>query len=133
MANTDPIADMFTRIRNGIRVRRKTVDVPASNLKSALALALKDEGYLQDVEVVDQDKPQPTLRLTLKYDRDGVAAILEIQRVSKPGARIYTHSKNLTSVRQGLGRTLVTTSKGIMSGRKAAELGVGGEVICTIF
>ncbi len=133
MANTDPIADMITRIRNGILVRRKTVDVPASNLKSALALALKDEGYLKDVEVVDADRPQPTLRLHLKYDRDGESAIREIRRISKPGARIYTHSKNLTKVRQGLGRTIVTTSKGLMSGRKAAELGVGGEVLCTIF
>lgn len=133
MSNTDPIADMLTRIRNGILVRRKSVDVPASRLKSALALALKDEGYLRDVEVMNQESTQPTLRLHLKYDRDGESAIHEISRISKPGARIYTHSKNLTSVRQGLGRMIVTTSKGIMSGRQAAELGVGGEVLCTIF
>lgn len=132
MANTDPIADMLTRIRNGILVRRKSVDVPASRLKSALALALKDEGYLKDVEAVDE-AGRSTLRLHLKYDRDGECAIHEIRRVSKPGARIYTHSKNLTQVRRGLGRTIVTTSKGVMSGRRAAELGVGGEVLCTIF
>jgi len=133
VANTDPIADMLTRIRNGIQVRRKTVDVPASRMKSALALALKDEGYLKDVEVLTEEGKQPTLRLHLKYDRDGENSIHRLSRVSKPGARIYTHSKNLTKVRQGLGRTIVTTSKGIMSGHKAAELGVGGEVICTIF
>lgn len=132
MSNSDPIADMLTRIRNGILVRRKSVDVPASRLKSALALALKDEGYLKDVEVL-AGAVRGTLRLHLKYDRDGESAIHEIQRVSKPGARIYTHSKNLTRVRRGLGRTIVTTSKGVMSGAKAAELGVGGEVLCTIF
>lgn len=133
MANTDPIADMLTRIRNGILVRRKTVDVPASRLKSALALVLKEEGYLKDVEVVIGASGRSSLKLFLKYDRDGESAIHEIQRVSKPGARIYTHSKNLTQVRRGLGRTIVTTSKGVMSGRTAAELGVGGEVLCTIF
>lgn len=132
MANSDPIADMLTRIRNGILVRRKSVDVPASRLKSALALALKDEGYLKDVEVVEEEG-RSALRLHLKYDRDGESAIHEIKRVSKPGARIYTHSKNLTAIRRGLGRTIVTTSKGVMSGRRAAELGVGGEVLCTIF
>ncbi len=132
MANTDPIADMLTRIRNGILVRRKSVDVPASRLKSSLALTLKEEGYLRDVEVVEVEG-RSTLRLTLKYDRDGESAIHEITRISKPGARIYTHSKNLTQVRRGLGRTIVTTSKGVMSGRQATELGVGGEVLCTIF
>ena len=132
MANTDPIADMLTRIRNGILVRRKSVDVPASRLKSSLALTLKEEGYLRDVEVVEVEG-RSTLRLTLKYDRDGESAIHEITRISKPRARIYTHSKNLTQVRRGLGRTIVTTSKGVMSGRQATELGVGGEVLCTIF
>ena len=132
MANTDPIADMLTRIRNGILVRRKSVDVPASRLKSSLALTLKEEGYLRDVEVVEVEG-RSTLRLTLKYDREGESAIHEITRISKPGARIYTHSKNLTQVRRGLGRTIVTTSKGVMSGRQATELGVGGEVLCTIF
>lgn len=133
MANTDPIADMLTRIRNGILVRRQSVNVPSSRLKSALALVLKDEGYLKDVEVIEGESGRSSLKLHLKYDRDGESAIHEIRRISKPGARIYTHSKNLTKVRRGLGRTIVTTSKGVMSGRKAAELGVGGEVLCTIF
>ena len=133
MSMTDPVADMLTRIRNGILVRSRSVDVPASRLKTAIALVLKEEGFLDGVEVVEEAGAQGVLRLTLRYDRDGRSAIREIQRSSRPGCRIYTPSKNLTAVRQGLGRAIVTTSKGVMSGRRAAELGVGGEVLCTVF
>ncbi len=132
MTMTDPIADMLTRIRNGIQVRRDHVDVPASKLKSGVALVLKEEGYVEDVEVIEA-RPQSTLRIHLKYDRNGVPAIQEIRRVSKPGCRIYTHARGLTQVRGGLGRTIVTTSKGVMSGAKAAAEGIGGEVLCTVF
>ena len=133
MTMTDPIADMLTRVRNGIQVRRKSVDVPASKVKSAIALTLKEEGYLDEVEVVDQDQPQATLRLTLKYDRDGKNAITELSRVSKPGCRVYTAAKDAPEVRRGLGVSIITTSQGVMSGRKAKELGVGGEILCTVF
>lgn len=133
MTMTDPIADMLTRIRNGILVRRKSVDMPTSRMKSAIALALKEEGYLNDVELVQEDGPRHTLRLHLKYDRDGNPAIQEITRISKPGCRVYRSSALVPVVRQGLGTAIVTTSKGVMSGRKARELGVGGEILCTIF
>lgn len=133
MTMTDPIADLLTRIRNGIQVRKSTVDVPASRLKTAIATTMQDEGYLSGVEVLDGDAAQPTLRLTLKYDRDGVSAITELQRVSKPGCRVYTGSRDVPEVRRGLGTAILSTPKGVMSGRKAGEEGVGGEVLCTLF
>jgi small subunit ribosomal protein S8 len=133
MTMTDPIADMLTRIRNGIQVRRKSVDMPTSRVKSLIALTMKEEGYLSDVEVIDEGGPRNTLRLHLKYDRDGNASLQEVVRISKPGCRVYRDAANVPIVRRGLGTTIITTSKGIMSGRKARELGVGGEVICTLF
>jgi small subunit ribosomal protein S8 len=130
---TDPIADMLTRIRNGIQVRRKSVDLPTSRVKSLIALTMKEEGYLADVEVLDEGGPRPVLRLHLKYDRDGNPSLQEIVRISKPGCRVYRDAANVPTVRRGLGTAIITTSKGIMSGRKATELGIGGEVICTLF
>ena len=133
MTHTDPIADMLTRIRNGIMVKRETVDVPASKIKSSIALTMEEEGYIKDVEVVEGDQVSSTLRITLKYDRDGVPAISEITRVSKPGCRVYRQSEEVPQVAGGLGVTILTTSQGIMSGRKAREVGIGGEIICTLF
>jgi small subunit ribosomal protein S8 len=133
MTMTDPIADMLTRIRNGIQVRRKSVDMPTSKMKSSIALTMKEEGYLSEVEIVDEGGPRNLLRLHLKYDRDGNPAIQELTRVSKPGCRVYRSSDLVPLVRRGLGTTIITTSKGIMSGRKAREMGVGGEIVCTIF
>ena len=133
MTMTDPIADMLTRIRNGIQVRRKSVDMPTSRVKSLIALTMKEEGYLADVEVVEDGGPRNILRLHLKYDRDGNASLQEIVRISKPGWRVYRDAANVPIVRRGLGTTIITTSKGIMSGRKARELGVGGEIICNLF
>ena len=133
MTMTDPIADLLTRIRNGIQVRKSHVEIPASRLKTAIATTMQEEGYLAGVEVVDTDAAQPTLRLTLKYDRDGVNAIAELQRTSKPGCRVYTSATDVPQVRRGLGTAILSTPKGVMSGRKASEQGVGGEVLCTLF
>ena len=133
MSMTDPIADLLTRIRNGIQVRKRQVDIPASRLKSAIATTMQEEGYLAGVEVIEQDAAQPTLRVTLKYDRDGVNAITELKRTSKPGCRVYRGAKDLPVVRRGLGTVILSTPKGVMSGRKAEELGVGGEILCTLF
>lgn len=133
MTMTDPIADMLTRIRNGIQVRRQSVDMPSSRAKSSIALVLKEGGYIKDVEALTDDKGFGVLRLHLKYNLDGVSAITEIIRISKPGCRIYSGSADLPVVRNGLGTTIVSTSQGVMNERKARELGVGGEVLCTVF
>ena len=133
MTMTDPIADMLTRIRNGIQVRRKQVELPNSKVKASIALVLKEEGYLQEIEADTDDKGFGRLRLHLKYDPDGASAITELTRVSKPGCRVYAGASQVPTVRRGLGTSIVSTSQGVMSGRKAAELGVGGEVICTVF
>jgi small subunit ribosomal protein S8 len=133
MTMTDPIADMLTRIRNGIQVRKRTVDVPTSRMKSSIALVLKDSGYISDVEVVESETKFPLLRLHLKYDRDGICAISEIKRVSKPGCRVYAASRDIPLVRRGLGTTIMTTAKGLMTGKQAVEAGVGGEVLCSVF
>ncbi len=133
MTMSDPIADMLTRIRNGIQVRKKFVDVPSSKLKSSLALALKDEGYVKEVQAVRDPSGFTSLRVELKYDPDGVNAITEIRRISKPGCRVYSGVQDVPEVRRGLGVSILSTSKGVMSHRKAMELGVGGEILCTVF
>ncbi len=133
MTMTDPLADMLTRIRNGIQVRRKQVDVPSSRLKSAVALVLKDEGYISEIEATEDERGFGVLRLSLKYDEDGNNAISEITRMSKPGCRIYAGANDVPVIRRGLGTTILSTSNGVMSHRKAKELGVGGEVLCSVF
>ncbi len=133
MTMTDPIADLLTRIRNGIHVRKSYVDMPASRLKTAIATTMKEEGYLEDVEVITEEGPQPTLRVTLKYDRDGRNAITEIDRTSKPGCRVYTAASDVPQIKRGLGTAILTTPKGVMSGKKAVEEGIGGEILCTLF
>lgn len=133
MTMTDPIADMLTRIRNAIQVGKRKVDIPSSRIKSNIALVLKEEGYITDVESVENEQGFPMLRVQLKYDRDGQPAIQELKRVSRPGCRVYADSEHAPQVRKGLGVSIMTTSHGVMSGRKAAEAGVGGEVLCTVF
>lgn len=133
MTMTDPIADMLTRIRNGIQVRKKSVDLPSSKAKSRIALLLKDQGYIREVEALEDTKGFATLRLHLKYDNDGRSAISEITRISKPGRRVYVGAREIPEVRRGLGTAVLSTSKGLMTGSQAIESGVGGEVICTIF
>jgi len=130
---SDPIADMLTRIRNGIMVRRQSVEMPSSRAKSNLALVLKEGGYIKDVEALTDERGFGVLRLHLKYDLDGVNAITELTRISSPGCRVYAGSDDIPVVRRGLGTTIVSTSQGIMNDRKARELGIGGEILCTVF
>ncbi len=128
----DPIADMLTRIRNGIMIRQKQVVVPGSKVKIAVARILKDEGYIKDFEVT-KDVPQAQLRIVLKYDRDRKSIITDLQRISKPGRRVYVKRSEIPWVLSGLGTAVVSTPQGIMTGQKARRLGLGGEVLCYVW
>lgn len=128
----DPIADMLTRIRNGLSVRQKQVVVPGSKVKVALARILKDEGFIKDFEVT-RDAPQPQLRIVLKYDRDRRSIVTGLQRISKPGRRVYVKRSAIPWVLSGLGIAVLSTPQGIMTDQKARRLGVGGEVLCYVW
>jgi small subunit ribosomal protein S8 len=131
MNMTDPIADMLTRIRNAIMARHTRVQIPASNMKVAIARILKEEGYIQDFEVI-KDGPQGTIRITLRYvDRRPV--LTQLKRISKPGLRVYTRRDAIPRVRGGLGTAILSTPKGVMSGRQAYQQGLGGEVVCYVW
>ncbi|MBK6941045.1 MAG: 30S ribosomal protein S8 [Planctomycetes bacterium] len=132
MTMTDPVADLLTRIRNGARVRKRIVDIPTSKLKVAIADVLKREGFLDGYELV-ADGIRGTLRLKLRYDEDGVSAITEISRDSKPGRRLYAKSSALPRVRGGLGVSIVSTPRGVLSDREARLQKVGGEILCSVF
>jgi small subunit ribosomal protein S8 len=129
---TDPIADMLTRLRNGAQARHPFVLVPSSRMKVAIARILKEEGFIKDYEVV-KDQNQRLLRIWLKYDANRLPVLTGLERVSKPGLRIYKGKNELPRVLGGLGIAIVSTSKGIMTERKARRLGVGGEVICRVW
>jgi small subunit ribosomal protein S8 len=131
MNMTDPIADMLTRIRNAIMVRHTRVLIPASNMKVAIARILQEEGYIGAFDVV-KDNPQGTIRITLKYV-DKRPVLNQLKRVSKPGLRVYTRRDAIPRVRGGLGTSIISTPQGIMTGRKAYQLGLGGEVICYVW
>jgi small subunit ribosomal protein S8 len=128
----DPIADMLTRVRNGVMVRHKQVVVPGSKVKIALARILKEEGFIKDFELT-KDLPQPQLRLVLKYDRDRKSIITGLLRISKPGRRVYVKRDEIPWVLSGLGTAVLSTPQGIMSGHKARRLGLGGEVLCYVW
>ncbi|OUT59756.1 30S ribosomal protein S8 [Stieleria bergensis] len=128
---TDPIADMLTRIRNAVHVERAYVDVPASRVKRGIADVLKREGFIWDWSEVDE-KPVNVLRLELKYGSNGERVIQTIRRMSKPGRRLYAHCKDLKPVLGGMGITIISTSKGVISDREARRENVGGEVLCEI-
>lgn len=131
MNMTDPVADMLTRIRNGIMARHTRVMMPSSKMKVAIARILKEEGYIRDFEVI-QDSPQGTLRITLRYvDRRPV--LQQLKRISKPGLRVYTRRDSIPRVRGGLGTAIISTPQGVMTGRKAYQLGLGGEVVCYVW
>lgn len=132
MRVTDPIADMLTRIRNGLLAKKITVRVPASNMKMAVANLLKEEGYLADVSHHDEG-PQGRLLLTLKYWQDQQPVIAGLRRVSKPGCRKYVKAAEVPKVLGGLGVCILTTSKGVMTGEAAVKNNVGGEVICEVW
>ena len=130
MSMSDPIADMFTRIRNGQRVEKPSVSMPASKLKVAIAQVLKDEGYIEDFKVRDEDG-KSTLEVALKYYA-GAPVIEKIERVSRPGLRIYKGRDDIPKIMNGLGIAIVSTSKGVMTDRKARATGIGGEVLCIV-
>ena len=131
MNNQDPIADMLTRIRNANRVGRKIVLITKSKICSGIAQVLQDEGYIEDYDVIDDDK-QGTIRVKLKYSLAGEKVIHELDRASKPGRRIYRGVQDLPRILNGMGIAVVSTSKGVMSDRKAREQNVGGELLCTV-
>jgi small subunit ribosomal protein S8 len=129
---TDPIADMLTRIRNANSAKHETVDIPASNMKKAIAQILLDEGYIASYKVIDDDK-QGVIRVTLKYGENKSQVITGLRRVSKPGLRIYSNVEDMPKVMKGLGIAIVSTSKGIMTDREARKLNVGGEVLAFVW
>jgi len=129
MSLNDPIADMLTRINNAIRVKKRDVSIPSSRIKVEIAKILKEEGYIHNFKVIDDNK-QGVLNLTLKYTEDRRPAITGVRRVSKPGCRIYCQKDSIPKVLDGLGIAIISTSKGILTGKKCKEIGVGGEVLC---
>jgi small subunit ribosomal protein S8 len=132
MNMTDPIADMITRIRNGVRARLPKVDVPASRLKVEIARILKDEGYVANFRLVE-DEERRFIRIFLKYGPGWERVITDVQRVSRPGCRIYCGKTEIPRVYGGLGINILSTSRGVMTGREAAKTGVGGEILCNVW
>jgi small subunit ribosomal protein S8 len=132
MSMTDPIADMLTRIRNATHARHRRVDMPASKMKAAIARILQEEGYIQGTRVL-QDEKQGTLRIFLKYDETRGSVIRGLQRVSKPGRRVYVSRKGIPRVVGGYGVAILSTSQGLMTGISARQKGIGGEVVCQVW
>lgn len=132
MVMTDPIADMLTRIRNGNSAKHETVDIPASNMKKAIANILLEEGFIKGFDVIEDGK-QGILRIQLKYGKENEKIITGLKRISKPGLRVYVKSDEIPRVLGGLGIAILSTSKGIITDREARKEGVGGEVICYIW
>jgi len=129
---TDPVADMLTRLRNASKAKHQTTAIPASKLKEQIANILKDEGYITDFEVVN-DSPQGTLKVTLKYGEDREPALSGLKRVSKPGLRVYKGKTEIPRVLGGLGTVIISTPKGLMTGRDAWRQHIGGEVVAYIW
>ena len=146
---TDPLADMLTRVRNANRIERPAVDMPATKLKMAVARVLKDEGFILDFQiglnahdehgaavfqpVADLSRPKTILRVFLKYGPEGERVIRKIDRASRPGRRLYRHSTQLRPVLDGLGISIISTSRGVMSDRRARAQRLGGELLCTVW
>ena len=135
---TDPIADMLTRIRNAVGAKHTRVDIPASRLKAEIARILQGEGYIQGFKLLDEapgksEGPVRTLRMFLKYGPHGERLITGIERISRPGRRVYFGRDDVPEVLAGLGTSILTTSRGVMIGREAVKAGVGGEVLCNVW
>ena len=131
---TDPIADMLTRIRNAVTAKHTRVDMPGSRLKADIARILQDEGYIQGFKLLEEPGAMnKTLRLFLKYGPHGERLITGVQRISRPGRRVYFGKEDVPEVLAGLGTSILTTSRGVMTGRAAVKAGVGGEVLCNIW
>jgi small subunit ribosomal protein S8 len=131
-AITDPVADLLTRLRNANTANHQTVDVPASRTKQAIAQILKEEGFIDEVERVNEG-PQGTLRIKLRYGPEKEKIITGLRRISRPGLRVYTGKTEIPRVLGGLGLVIISTSRGIMSGKRAKKLGVGGEVLAYVW
>jgi small subunit ribosomal protein S8 len=132
MSMSDPLADMITRIRNAVMVNLRTVEMPLSTLKVGVAKVLKDEGFIEDYQIL-KETVQGTMRINLKYGANGEKVVTGLRRVSKPGKRIYVKSDKIPKVMSGLGIAVLSTSKGIITDRQARQLGVGGEVLCNVW
>lgn len=132
MSMTDPVADFLTRIRNAQAARKRWVDIPASNLKTRLSFVLKEERFIRDYILI-KDSTQGRLRLFLNYTQEGTPLIRGIKRISKPGCRVYSNSKELPRVLNGMGVSILTTSRGVISDKKARKLNIGGEVLCYVW
>ena len=132
MSMTDPIADLLTRIRNGLMAQHPTVDIPASKIKAAIVKILVAEGYVTGYDVLEEG-PQGTIRVQLKYQREGEKAIAGLKRVSRPGLRVYCGKDEIPKVLGGLGITIVSTPKGVLTGTTCRKEGVGGEVLCNVW
>ena len=136
---TDPIADMLTRLRNAVTAKHTRVDMPASKLKAEIARILQDEGYIQGYRLVEEPaekegrQPRQVIRLFLKYGPRGEKVISGIERISRPGRRVYLGVEDVPTVLGGLGTSILTTSRGVMTGRAARKAGVGGEVLCNVW
>ena len=134
---TDPIADMITRIRNAVTAKHTRVDMPTSRIKIDIARILQDEGYIQGFKLLDEPAPEngpiKTLRLFLKYGPHGERLITGVERISRPGRRVYFGRDDVPDVLAGLGTSILTTSRGVMTGREAVKAGVGGEVLCNVW
>jgi small subunit ribosomal protein S8 len=132
MNQTDPIADLLTRIRNAAQIKRKEVMIPSSKLKVEIAKILKEEGYIRNFKVTDDNK-QGILNISLKYADDNTSVISGIRRVSRPGRRLFCTRESIPKVLDGLGTAVISTSKGMMTDKRCADLGLGGEIMCYIW
>lgn len=135
MTMSDPIADMLTRMRNAMLRQHSTVSLPYSRIKRDIAVVLKDEGYIEDFSIIEEH-PQNVLRINLKYlgdRRESRSMITKIERISKPGRRIYVSKDEIPWVLQGMGISIMTTSRGVITGQNARRIGVGGEVLCKVY
>lgn len=132
MSMSDPIADLLTRVRNAAQARQATVDVPSSKLKAEICRVLKEEGYISEYTIVAEPLPG-TIRIHLKYARDRKSVVQGLKRVSKPSLRVYVGSQDIKPVCSGLGISILSTSEGVMTGKKARNAKVGGEVICEVW
>ena len=130
---SDPISDFLTRIRNGLLAKKRWVDVPSSALKKRIALVLKEEKFLEDFFFIAGDENKETIRVFLKYDYQGNPVIDNIKRISRPGLRVYVGAGEAPRVLDGLGISILSTSKGVLSNKKANHLGVGGEILCEVY
>ena len=131
MSVTDPIADMLTRIRNAVMVRHDSVLIPSSKIKMAIARILKEEGFINEFDII-KSEPQQTIRIHLKYDDDKEPILSGLERVSKPGLRVYVGKNEIPRVAGGMGVAIVSTSKGVMTGQQAWRQGIGGELLCYV-